>query len=87
MAYHSRSPIGPERADLRAALIAQTMANAWRGKNQRAYKLDDFVLKFGGVRRSNETPQEIEARCMAHVKIYNRMMKNRRRKPKKRKKD
>lgn len=46
MAFFNIEPFGEQRADMRAALIACVMANAWRGKNQNAFKLDDFILKF-----------------------------------------
>jgi hypothetical protein len=53
-AYHRRNPIGPERDDWRAAMIACTVANAHRGK-RRAYKIQDFLLKFG-----KKKPQSVE---------------------------
>jgi hypothetical protein len=47
MAYDRLSPIGDERADLRSALIATVLANVNRDpKKQRAFKLDDFLLRF-----------------------------------------
>ena len=45
MAYDRLSPLGPERDDLRAALISTTVANFMR-KRRRAFKLKDFMLKF-----------------------------------------
>ena len=46
MAFAQVEPFGPERADLRAAIIACTMANAWRGKNQRPFRVSEFMPKF-----------------------------------------
>ena len=46
IAFNNIEPFGEQRADLRAAMIACVMANAWRGKNQPAFKLDDFILNF-----------------------------------------
>jgi NAD-dependent DNA ligase len=34
------------RADYRAASIVQVIANVNRGKGQRPYKIDDFVIRF-----------------------------------------
>ena len=47
MAFSRIEPFGEERADLRSAVVACVIANANRGKNQRPFKIDDFVLKFG----------------------------------------
>lgn len=46
MAYSHIEPFGEERADLRAALVAATTANAFRGRKE-PYKLNDFLLTFG----------------------------------------
>lgn len=35
----------------RTGIIATTLANIFRGKRSRAYKLEDFVPKFGPRRR------------------------------------
>jgi len=43
IAFNQISPIGDERADLRAAQICTMMGNAWRGKNSRAFKVVDFL--------------------------------------------
>jgi len=46
MAFARVEPFGEQRADLRSAIIACTMANAWRGKNQPAFKPADFMPRF-----------------------------------------
>jgi len=46
MAYAKIEPFGEKRADLRSAIIACTMANAWRGKNQKPLKPADFMPRF-----------------------------------------
>lgn len=46
-AYYTLEPFGQERADLRAGIVASTMANALRGKRTRAYKPKDFMPMFG----------------------------------------
>ena len=49
--YYQLDPWGGERGDLQAAIVASTVANCNRTKG-RAYKLTDFMLKFG--RRAKE---------------------------------
>lgn len=39
-------PIGYERTDINAAIIAQTVANAHRRKRSRAFKIQDFIPEF-----------------------------------------
>lgn len=46
IAFYNIEPFGEMRADLRAALIATVMANAWRGANQSPFKITDFMLTF-----------------------------------------
>lgn len=45
--YAELEPFDETRADYRAASIVTMLANLKRGKHQKAYKYDDFVLKFG----------------------------------------
>lgn len=47
IAFSNIEPFGEVRADIRAAMIATVMANAWRGKNQSPFKITDFMLTFG----------------------------------------
>ena len=44
-AYYEIEPFGEERADLRAAIIAMTIANVFRGRG-RSYKAEDFMPDF-----------------------------------------
>lgn len=44
MAFYRIEPWGEERADYRSAMIAQVMANIFRGKNSRPHKVEDFLL-------------------------------------------
>ncbi|MDS1269690.1 DUF4035 domain-containing protein [Lipingzhangella sp. LS1_29] len=47
MAYERvTGPLGPERADLHAAIVASTVANANRGKRGRAAKPADFIPRW-----------------------------------------
>lgn len=58
-AYAQLDPFDELRADSRAALIAQVLANIHRGKGQRAYMLKDFLLKFGELEKvRRQTPEE-----------------------------
>lgn len=61
-------PLGPERADYQAALVAHVVANAApRKKGAKPYKLDQFLLKWDrGPDQDDapETPEEQRARVM-----------------------
>lgn len=58
MAYErATGTLGQERDDVLAALVAQTVANVMRGKKQRAYKLDDFLIRWGT--KAKQTPQQM----------------------------
>lgn len=50
MAYYRLEPWGGHEDDRRMATICSTMANIHRGKNKRAYKIDDFMPKFDRVK-------------------------------------
>ncbi|MCH8189083.1 MAG: DUF4035 domain-containing protein [Proteobacteria bacterium] len=43
MAFYRLEPFGDERADLRAGIVASTIANVNRGKRGRAKKPTDFM--------------------------------------------
>jgi len=43
MAYYEIEPWGEERADIRQAITSALIANQYRGKNQRPYKVQDFL--------------------------------------------
>ncbi len=67
-AYALIEPFGAYREDVRSAIIAQTVANAQRGRGQRAFKIKDFMPKFG--RRTSkpkrQTPDEmVNVLCLA----------------------
>lgn len=46
MAFFSIEPFGAEADSLGHAITASTIANVNRGKNQKAYKVEDFMPKF-----------------------------------------
>jgi len=61
--YAILEPFGETRADLRAAIIASTVANVHRGKKQRPFKLADFMPKFGKeAERQRPTPQQLSTK-------------------------
>jgi len=43
LAFDRISPIGDERGDIHASIVASTMANIHRGKNQKPYAIKDFM--------------------------------------------
>ena len=59
MAYERLTgPLGGERADHHAALVAQTVANVNRGKRARRHKLSDFLIKW---HQQKQTAQDMLA--------------------------
>ena len=57
MAYAQIEPFGEERSDLRAGIIASTVANVNRGRRA-PYKVSDFMPKFSS---RQQTPAEMGA--------------------------
>ena len=53
-AIDSISPIGRIRADLHAAIVAQTVANCHIGKNQRPFKRTDFMPFYEAPKQTDE---------------------------------
>jgi hypothetical protein len=46
------------------------MANAFRGRRQRRFTIEDFLLKFGP--RKKATPADLDAKLMLWAKAHNR---------------
>ncbi len=63
LAYSRLEPWGEERADLRMGIVAQTIANTNRGKNQKPYKPQDFMPSF-----EPETEEDARARMIARAR-------------------
>ena len=59
MAFYNIEPFGEFRADIRSAIIACTLANCNRGKNQSAFKISDFMPKFE-TETKNQSPEEMK---------------------------
>lgn len=47
IAYEMVEPFGEYRADLRAGIVAATVANVHRPKGRRAFKPEEFMPNFG----------------------------------------
>ena len=45
-AYYGVEPFGEDRADLRAGIVASTVANVFRKSGTQPYKAQDFMPKF-----------------------------------------
>lgn len=54
IAYDRISPIGPMRGDLRAAIVAQVMANCHLGRNQRPFNRTDFMPFYQEPKRTDD---------------------------------
>jgi hypothetical protein len=62
------------RADIRAAQIAQVIANVNRGKGQKAYTIKDFLVQFDGEAQQPErkkTWQEMQQIAYMIASAYN----------------
>ncbi len=62
MAFYRLEPWGEERADLRAGIVASTIANSNRGKGQKPFKPQQFMPEF-----EPETEEQAAARLMARA--------------------
>lgn len=63
MAYSRLEPWGEERDDLRMGIVASTVANVNRGKNQKAFKPTDFMPSF-----EPETEEQAAERMIAKAR-------------------
>jgi len=67
MAYERvAGPLGPERADLHAAIVAATVANAMRGKKGRPFKPADFMPQW-------DRPSPVEQTGDDHLRIVKQL--------------
>lgn len=65
IAFYQLEPWGEERADLRAGIVASTIANVNRSpKRKKPYAPEDFMPRF----EDEEDPEETAARLMAQMK-------------------
>ena len=65
MAYAKLEPFGDLRADLRAGIVASTVANAQRGRKRRPLKPEDFMPYAKAERHRNPDHKGLSARLRA----------------------
>ncbi|MCR4301789.1 MAG: DUF4035 domain-containing protein [Sulfuricaulis sp.] len=71
VSYMRLHPIGERRADYRAASVCAVIANVNRGKDQKPFTVEDFLLKFGEeAPERKQTWQEKQAVARAIVMAY-----------------
>jgi hypothetical protein len=70
LAYDRISPFGEERADLRSAIVAATLANANRGKGTKPFTTADFMPRWDAVTEV-QTPEEMLSRLATHAVAHN----------------
>ena len=70
MAFAQLEPFGEERADLRSAIVASTMANAWRGKRQGPFTPKDFMPRFDPKVLSPQTAEEMERQAKRIAALF-----------------
>jgi hypothetical protein len=68
LAYYGINPWGPERADLRAGVVAATVANCLSDKG--GFKPSDFVPKYGPPQEfaKPKSMEELKAAAMHYVR-------------------
>lgn len=57
MAYYAVDPFGDQRGDLQAGIIAATVSNRWRGKNEAPAKPVDFMPY---IEKPQQSAEEIQ---------------------------
>ena len=65
MAYDRLSPIGDDRADASAALVAYTVASVFGGRA----KFEDFMPEYG--REERKTPEAMQLMIMSFASAHN----------------
>lgn len=72
MAYYRIDPFGEDRADLRAGIIASTMANVFRSRG-RTFKPADFMPSFEP--KKPQSPAEMKAIWESFCRVVNKKKK------------
>lgn len=67
-AVDSISPIGRIRADLQAAIVAQTTANCHLGRNQRAFSRTDFMPFYEPPKQTDDEIGTVLLQWGKHMK-------------------
>ncbi len=73
-AWYKIEPFGEHRADYRNAINTCVIANAFRGKGQRAYKPDDFMPKFGDDLNRAKDPKELKDKLFLYARAWNQYL-------------
>jgi hypothetical protein len=55
--FYAMEPWGEERADIQAGIVASTLANAWRAKGQRPYKVEQFIPQWWSQKEQSAQDQ------------------------------
>lgn len=73
MAFYDLEPFGEEQADLRAGIVASTVANVHRDRKKRskAYKPEDFMPKFKRAGKRERTPWQDQLKV---IEMWNAAM-------------
>jgi len=67
--FHCMSPIGDERGDLQAGIVAATIANCNTGKSGKAFQPIDFMpITDGETRTSEQSSDDMKSILDAMVK-------------------
>jgi len=65
MAYYALEPFGSETKYIGSAIVAATIQNSNRGKNDKVCQPSDFIPEFGKYQSENHQIQIAEAMTMA----------------------
>ena len=74
-AAYQLDPWGPERTDLNFAMLACVVASTVPRKSSRAFRLEDFLLKF-----DHQPKRQTAAQMVAFLKMHTRAFHQSRRK-------
>ncbi len=86
MVYSNLEPFGEERADLRAGIIASTVANA-SGSTKKTFKPSDFMPDFGKESKPRRSSKDMQMMLRASFAGAKAKAQGRTRPPKKRPED
>lgn len=69
MAYERiAGPLGPDRGDYQAGVIAATIANVNRKKNSRKYRPADFIPRW--MREAAKTPEQMRTKLIELTRLF-----------------
>lgn len=76
MAYYGLNPFGDKRGDIQAAIISRTMAEIHRSSKKRPepYRLDEFMLSFGGEQQDRRDVVEVDELSPAAQRAWLEML-------------